>query len=162
MARRNLGTLRISALALTAALTMAVLAPAVAHGAVGAKTSVDPCKLLTSEALAALAKPFEISSASPLTNKRCEYQLRGTGSNDTVSGPAILSVDSLSLYKINKAIVHKAKAVKGLGVSGYRAVDGAGEPVVGFQTKTQGFDLAGGFDAATLIALAKTFSKQVK
>ena len=148
---------------ITAIISTVYLAPASAASAsVAAKTSLDACALITSEAAGALAKPYTIVSSEPFSKTGCEYQLRGTGSNDAASpGPVLLSVDSLEEYKIGKAIVQKVKAVKGLGVAGYRAV-GAGSPVVAFKTKTQAIRLSGGFDAATLIALAKTFSKQVK
>lgn len=158
MRRRSIGIL------ITAIISTVCLAPASAASAsVAAKTAPDACALITSEAAGALAKPYTIESSTPLSKNGCEYQLRGTGSNDAASpGPVILFVDSLKDYKINKAIVQKVKAVKGVGVDGYRAVDGAGSPVVAFKTKTQAIRLSGGFDAATLIALAKTFSKQVK
>ena len=155
---------RTTGILITVIISTACLAPATAaFGSVAAKTAPDPCALITSAAAGALAKPYTIESTEPLSNTMCEYQLRGTGSNDTASpGPVILSVDSLKVYKINKVIVQKVKAVKGLGVEGYRAVDGAGSPIVAFKTKKQAINLSGGFDAATLIALAKTFSKQVK
>ena len=158
MRRRSIGIF------ITAIISIACLAPASAVSAsVAAKAAPDPCALITSEAAGALVKPYTIESSKPLSPNGCTYQLRGTGSNDAASpGPVLLFVDSLKLYKINKAIVQKVKAVKGLGVEGYRAVDGAGGPVVAFKTKTQAIRLSGDFDAATLIALAKTFSKQVK
>ncbi len=155
MGKRTAGIL-ITVIAATAGLAPAAVASA------SVATKVDPCKLITASAAGALAKPFEISSATPITKKGCEYQLRGTGSNDTESGPLILSLDPLKIYKINKAIVHKVKPVSGLGAGAYQAIDGAGEPVVGFSGKKQGVTLAGGFDAPTLIAIAKTFNTQIK
>jgi glutamate dehydrogenase/leucine dehydrogenase len=144
-------------------LTVASLAPAAAaYGAVATKSSPDPCALITSAAAGALANPYTVESTDSLSKKNCLYQLQGTGSNEGTSDPVNLFVDSLSDYKLNKVLIHKAKAVKGLGVAGYSGVDGAGQPVVAFKTKKQAIRLTGGLDAATLIALAKSFASQVK
>jgi hypothetical protein len=156
---------RTTGILITAIISTACLAPAsAAFGSVAATTAPDPCALITSAAAGALAKPYTLESAEAVSPTMCEYQLRQVDFDAAFrDGPVILSVDSLEDYKLSKAIgVKKVKAVKGLGVAGYRAVDGAGEPVVGFKGKKQSVRLSGGFDAATLIALAKTFSKQVK
>ena len=155
---------RTTGILVTAIISTACLAPAsAAFGSVAAKTAPDPCALITSAAAGALAKPYTLESAEAVSPTMCEYQLRQVDFDAAFrDGPVILSVDSLKVYKINKVIVQKVKTVKGLGVEGYRAVDGAGGPVVGFKGKKQSVRLSGGFDAATLIALAKTFSKQIK
>jgi hypothetical protein len=156
MRKRTAGIL-VTVIAATAGLAPAAMASA------SVATKIDPCKLITASALGALAKPYSLESATPITKLGCEYQLRGTGSNDAASpGPVILSLETLKIHKINKAIVHKLKSVSGLGAGAYQAIDGAGEPVVGFQGKKQGVTLAGGFDAPTLIAIAKTFNTQIK
>lgn len=156
MGRRTAGILTL------AILSTAALAPAAPVAAAVARKKVDACSLITEDAVGTLDTPFEISSAEPLTSKGCEYQLQGTGSNDSESGPLILTLESPKIYKTNKAIVHKAKSVSGLGGGAYQAIDGAGNPVVGFKGKKQGVTLAGGFDAPILIAIAKTFSDQIK
>ena len=159
MGRRNTSIL------ITVIISTACLAPATAaSGSIAAKAKPDPCALITSAAAGALAKPFTIESAEPISDTMCEYQLRGTGSNDAgYSGPVKLAIESLESYKIRKAIgLHKVKAVKGLGVAAYRAIDSADSPVVAFKTKKRSVALSGGLDAATLIALAKTFAKKLK
>ena len=156
---------RTTGILVTAIISTACLAPAsAAFGSVAAKTAPDPCALITSAAAGALAKPYTLESAEAVSPTMCEYQLRQVDFDAAFrDGRVILSVDSLKVYKINKAISKKVKAVKGLGVEGFRAVDALGvSPVVAFKTKKQAISLTGGFDAATLIALAKTFSKQVK
>jgi hypothetical protein len=92
----------------------------------------------------------------------CADQLEGTGSNEGTSDAVNLFVESPSAYKINKSIVHSAKATKGLGVAGFTGVDGAGEPVLEFKTKTTAVRLTGGLDAATLLVLAKGIQKNLK
>jgi hypothetical protein len=155
---------RTTGILITAIISTACLAPATAaFGSVAAKTAPDPCALITSAAAGALAKPYTLESAEAVSGGKCEYQLKQVDFDAAFrDGPVILSVDSLKVYKINKALSKKVKAVKGLGVEGFRAVDAIGSPVVAFKTKKQGISLTGGFDAATLIALAKTFSKQVR
>ena len=155
---------RTTGILIAAIISTACLAPApAAFGSVAAKTAPDPCALITSAAAGALAKPYTLESAEAVSGGKCEYQLKQVDFDAAFGdGPVVLSVDSLKVYKINKVIVHKVKAVKGLGVEGYSAVNGFGESVVAFKTKKQGISLTGGFEAGTLIALAKTFSKQVK
>ena len=108
--------------------------------------------------------PYTVASADPNSSLKgnCLYQLEGTGANEGTSDPVNLFVESLSDYKVNKSLVHNAKATKGLGVAGYSGVDGAGQPVLEFKTKTVAVRLTGGLDAPTLLAVAKGVQKNLK
>jgi len=149
------------------AVTGAFLAPAgAAHGAVLAKKkkSLDPCALITSAATGALADPFTVSSTSlnPVLKTNCNYQLEATGANTGSGGPLNLFVEKLSFFKIDKALVHKIKKTKGLGVAGFIGVDGAGKPVLVFKTKKLVIRMTSDLDPAVLLTLAKGVAKKVK
>jgi hypothetical protein len=159
MARRRVGML------VAMMVTTAYLAPAVAaHGAVAAKTSPDPCALITSAATNTLANPRTVSEMHPnkLLKGNCNYSLQGTGPNDGSTQALQLFVESLAAYKLNQSLIHKTKPTKGVGVAGYTGVDGGGNPVLGFKTKNLAIRITGDFDAATLLALAKGINTKLK
>ena len=146
-----------------AAVVAGVMLPvSAAYGAAGvAAKTPDPCTLITDAIAASAPTPDTIEETSPnkLLKGNCSYSL----TSDTKTGePLILFVESTKLYDINKAITHKIKATKGLGVAGFTGVDGAGGSVLDFKTKTASVRLTGDFDTATMLAFAKGINKQLK
>ena len=159
MARRRVGMM------VAMMVTTPCLAPvAAAHGAVAAKTSPDPCALITSAVTGALAKPYEISvtAQNKLAKGERNYSLQGTGTNYGSSEPVNLVVESLADYKLNQSLMHKSKPTKGVGVAGYTGVDGGGNVVLGFKTKNLAIRITGDFDTAALLALAKGVNAKLK
>lgn len=153
---------RIVGILAAVVVTAACIAPATAaYGVAAAKKSPDPCTLITKEAAGALATPYTITETDPNPNLKgnCNYFLDSA----TRGGePLNVFMESLSDYNLNKSLVHKTKATKGLGVAGYTGVDLQTKPVLVFKTKNQSIRMTGDFDTATLIALAKGINKQLK
>jgi hypothetical protein len=143
-------------------IAAAGLVPATAaSGAPSAAKTVDACSLLTDEVAGSAATPYTIDDASGDQGVKgnCVYSLT---SSEKTGEPLIVGVGAPSQYNIEKAITKKTKATKGIGTAGFTGVDGAGDTVLDFKTKTASVRIAGEFDTATLITFAKGIQKQLK
>jgi hypothetical protein len=136
------------------------VAPATAaYGAPTATKTVDACALLTDAVAGAASYTIDDTSADQGAKGNCVYSLT---SSEKTGEPLIVAVGPASQYNIEKSISKKIKATKGIGTAGFTGVDGAGDTVLDFKTKTASVRIAGEFDTATLIAFAKGIQKQLK
>jgi len=141
------------------ALSLVAALPA-AGVPVKSSTKVDPCSVITAADLAKLSTSYTITKTDLILKTNCLYTFQGAGADEGTSTSVSLFVEAPSEYSMQKAIVTKAKSVKGLN-GGYIG-NVHGNDQAGFKTKKYAVSLSGGGNTADLILLAKAINSHLK